>query len=752
MKSVETLVNNVRKTKIDISPVKRKLQVEEIGVKNVPALKDVPEELEEEQEQDTSFKKRSKTDVPKLKEIPATLEIPAKLHFDQEEIESPKSAKDNIELLSSIPDIILPVDRHSKEKDLFRSYFCRHFDSILKINKNEALNLEKQIIDPIVLELKDYVNMESVQQNWALLKTYTLKDKILLKLLMVWRWLKRAAIFIFVDILFEFLKNFFTNQFVIIFIETILAIIYVVYSEPSYVLYPIILWIFVNVYPKFDSILALNMKIWLLMIPTGINSLIAKKQVDPELTMSTNKDFNFKETGEYNLFDISTLGVILMSFVILEMIIMSSKNSLEKSSVNTVDLPQKEVQKGSSTFLMIVNLLYSNSLYLIMINIYVIALDINVISLGLIIFFIILILVHQVGQKTFYTLFWYNQVSILLRYIYNQHKQGTEEKSSLYRLIGVEESDNMSTKTKFLLNFSLQLLLIIVIFSNRNKEAIGLIQKEEKEHSASRRAFGGESGFKRIFKNFLELVKFGAFHCLPWLAYLVIYLAMVITTTSIVTLLELFVLSYLFVNHCQFNVEQRFGGLNFMRGAWRGMILFCAIMALSRYSLWFITQQYLQEKFTTVKSLHDFISLNLGFMGLLPTNLSQAYLELLPSFLSMYLGSLVLHRIKMIEYTLRNHDEIMKLDILEADEVPTIELVKVENKIDDDQLSNKPPSDEPEVKIQKRFTIFGKRPTRRLSDELKAKLRDQAEQAKMEERQMKLCARREVMGDINMLR
>ena len=70
-------------------------------------------------------------------------------------------------------------------------------------------------------------------------------------------------------------------------------------------------------------------------------------------------------------------------------------------------------------------MIYNNAIYLIMINIYVIALDINLISLGLIIYFIRMILVRQIGPKTYYTLFWYNQVSILLRYIYNHLKSPT---------------------------------------------------------------------------------------------------------------------------------------------------------------------------------------------------------------------------------------------------------------------------------------------------------------------------------------
>jgi hypothetical protein len=749
MKSVEALI---RKTKIDLDLVQKK-KVEVIGENNVPVVKEQPQRREK---LDDSFDKNTKTDGAKKIALPATFDARPELHFELDDLDSPKSADNEKDaILDIIPDIILPNDRKSKDKDLFRSYFCRHFDSILKINKNEALNLEKQITDPVVLELKNYVNIESVQQSWAILKTYSFKDRVLLKLLMIWRWMKKAASFIFVELIFCFLRDFFTNQFVIIFIETVLAIIYVVYSQPSYFLYPIIFWIFVNVYPKFNSILALNMKIWLLMIPTGINSLIAKQQVNPEVTNSTNEDFNFKFKGDYHIFDISTLGVVLMSFVILEMIIMSSKNAIDKSSEQREeDLTRKEIQRGSSTFIMIVNILYSNAIYLIMINIYVIALDINIISLVLIIYFIRLILVHEVGDKTFYTLFWYNQISILLRYIYSQHKATfqTLADPNLFKLIGVEESDNMSSGAKLLLNFSLQLLLILVIFSKRNRAAIGFIQSQDKEHTSTRRAFGGEAGLNRIIKNIFEFIRFTSFHSVPWISYLLIYLAMVLATTSIITLLELFLLSYVFIKHCRLCIEQRFGGLQFMRGSWRMLIIFCAVMALSRYCLWFITQPYLQSHSNTVSWLFGFISINLGFIGLLPSNLSQSYLELLPSFISMYFGSLVLHRINMIEYTLKNHDEIMRLDILEADVVPTVEMVKIENKVDDDQLSNKPPSDEQEPKPKKKFTIFGRKPTRKPSDDLSARLKDQEDQSKLEDRVLKLSARRDVIGDINMLR
>ena len=676
---------------------------------------------------------------------------------EEDDLDRPETLEHAIN--NGIPAMILP-SKVAKDKDLFKAYFCRHFDTILKINKNDALNIEKQIFDPLVLELKDYINLEALQQHWANGKPYTMKEKILLKMLTLWRWIKRVTYFIVVDVLVSFFRNFFTNQFVIIFLETVLAIIYVVYSEPSYILYPIILWIFLNVYPKFDSIIALNMKIWLLMVPTGINSLIAKQQVSPELANSTNNDFNFNYKGDHQFFDISTLGVVLMSFVILEMIIMASKKSRDEYKKNDIGPVKSSLDRirASVVFFTIVNVLYNNSIYLIMINIYLIALDINIISLGLIVYFIRLILGRHIGDKTYYTLFWYNQVSIAMRYFYNHMKLNSEEKASphtnLYKLIGVEESDNMSAKTKLLLNFSLQLLLIVLIFCKRNQDSLGMMQGQEIDQISTRRAFASISGIKRIFNNLLELFRYSAFHCIPWVTYLIVYLAMILTSTSLITMTELFYLSYVFVSHARHSIEQRFGGLQNTGASWKGMITYSAVMALGRYCLWFITQPYLQDNFAIIKNTYTFISQKLGFIGLLPARLAEAYLELLPSFLCMYLGSLVLHRITMIEYTLKHEADIMEIDLEEPDYVLTIDVLRVDTSKAEDDLSPDriPHNDSLGRKESKRYSVFPvRKPAIQPGDELKVKLTEK-DKIDKEERDINLKARKEVIGDISALR
>jgi hypothetical protein len=656
-----------------------------------------------------------------------------------------------------LPEHIVPALNAKDHKDLFRSYFCRHFDIILKINKSEALNLEKQIIDPLVLELGSYVNLEAVQQSWSTGKVYTTKDKVLLNLLKIGRYLKNGIVFL-VTVLAVSVQRFFMNQFVIIFIETVLAITYVVYSTPSFVIYPIILWIFTNVYPKFDSILGLNLKIWLLMVPTGLNCLIAKRRSNTDMTVSTNKDFNFNAKTDYNVIDISTLGVILMSFVILEMIIMASRKASQPTASNLEG--DHSTHKVSKSFLLISSMLYNNSIYLIMINIYVIALDINIISLGLIVYFIRLILVRQIGPKTYYTLFWYNQVSIFFRYIYNHLKPAQESTKhvrnyELWRLIGVEESDTMSTQTKLLLNFSLQMLLILVIFNIRNKEVFEKMTEHEDENNV-KMAFTSPHGLKAILKNLYDFLKYAAFHCLPWLAYIVVYLAMVFTSTSLITLLELFYLCYLFITHMRLNIEQRFAGLHLMRSSWKGLVTFCAIMALSRYILWFIAQDYLKNNFDFINTMKTFIEEKLGFIGLLPKDLSAAYLELLPSFLAMYLGSLVLHRINMVEFTLKNREEIESINIEEADSVPVVRVMREDEDLEDHITSVKHsmveenPHDIDGGKKGASSFMKPRASVAFIQQDIRVQL-TKKERDEYKSKKLKLKARRDVLGDINLL-
>jgi hypothetical protein len=698
-------------------------------------LKPKLDAIEEEQEPDTKKRAMSQEEI-----IESELKIDIMEDHSLENRLTPDKDK--------IPDQLLPsFASKDSGKDLFKTFFCRHFDTILKINKNEALNLEKQIVDPLVLELGAYINLEPLQQTWAAGKTLTTKDKILLKLLAFGRWLKNGVIWL-ATLTFVTLMNFFTNQFVIILIETVLAVIYVVYSTPSFIIYPIILWIFFNVYPKFDSIIGLNLKIWLLMLPTGINCLLAKRRVNTDLTTSKNPDFNFNYKAEYNVIDFSTLGVVLMSFVILEMILMASRKSATSVS-GSLD-SSVGVHKVSKTFLTISSMIYNNAIYLIMLNIYVIALDINLISFGLIIYFIRLILVRQIGPKTYYTLFWYNQVSILLRYIYNHLKPKNQATDSIafqfYRFVGVQESDNIAATTKLLLNFSLQLWLILVIFNIRNKEVFEKMTEAEEDH-ATKMAFSETSGTKRVAKNLYEFLKYSAFHCLPWLAYMVIYLAMIFTSTSIVTLMELIYLCYLLVSHLRLSIENRFGGLDKMKGLWKGLVSFCAFMALSRYCIWFIAQEYLQMKFSAVKNMSTFIKEKLNFIGLLPKDFRDAYLELLPSFLAMYLGSLVLHRITMVEYTLSHEAEIMSLDIEEADNVPVINIMRDEEDLENQLMAAQNP-DSPKLKAEKRGSIFHKRASVVVQQDIKVRL-TQKERDEYQSKKLKLKARREVIGDIN---
>lgn len=728
---------DIKKNRAFFESIHSLLPKKKINLINI--LKPKIEEIEEKQpEQRIRSKSQDENDI----------NTELKIDIMEEHSVEDKSPSDKIML----PDHVMPSFHSKDSKDLFKTYFCKHFDTILKINKNEALNLEKQIVDPLVLELGAYINLEPLQQAWAQGKMLTTKDKIFLKLLYIFRWLKNGIIWL-ITLTFVSLRNFFTNQFVIIFIETVLAITYVVYSTSSYVIYPIILWIFTNVYPKFDSILGLNLKIWLLMVPTGLNCLLAKRRVNTDLTTSKNPDFNFNYKADYNVIDFSTLGVVLMSFVILEMILMASRKSNEQ--VSTLDT-STTVHRVSKTFLTISGMIYNNAIYLIMINIYVIALDINLISLGLIIYFIRMILVRQIGPKTYYTLFWYNQVSILLRYIYNHLKSPTasvdKNNPSLlfYKFVGVEESSNMSYTTKMLLNFSLQLLLIMVIFNIRNKDVFAKM-KEVEDDAPTKMAFSSTGGAKRVFQNIYEFLKYAAFHCLPWLSYLVVYLAMVFTSTSIVTLAELVYLCYLFVSHMRHSIEKRFGGLNLMRPAWKGLVTFCAIMALSRYLLWFLTLQYMCSKIKSFEMMRDFIKIKLNFVGLLPENLSNAYLELLPSFLAMYLGSLVLHRINLVEFTLKNEGEIMKVDIEEADSVPVINVMKDDDDLDDDLLNEQPSAiDKSTLKKDKRGSIFhNKRGSVVLHQEIRVRL-TQKERDDYQSKKLKLKARREVIGDINL--
>ena len=286
-----------------------------------------------------------------------------------------------------------------KEKDFFKSFFCRNIDTILRINKIAALGLDKEIVDPLILELKDYINISRVEEKWGNTKIFTTKEKFQKQLRVFGGWIWKVCAFLFYDVMLSFFRSFFTNQFVVILIETIIAMLYVVFSTPSFTIYPILIWIFMNVYPEYNSSLSLNTKIWLLMVPTGINCLVSKNRVQQDIVNSNNPDFNFSPQIEYSILDLSTVGVILMSFVILEMILMTSQRTAQGAGQrdyleavhDALNKTEKKTSFTSKVFSLLAKQLIDNAVYLIMINIYLIALDINIINLGLIVFFIRLI-------------------------------------------------------------------------------------------------------------------------------------------------------------------------------------------------------------------------------------------------------------------------------------------------------------------------------------------------------------------------
>ena len=51
----------------------------------------------------------------------------------------------------------------TSKNDLFKTFFCKNFEKILKINTSAALNLDKEIVDPLVLELAPFLNLEKIQ-------------------------------------------------------------------------------------------------------------------------------------------------------------------------------------------------------------------------------------------------------------------------------------------------------------------------------------------------------------------------------------------------------------------------------------------------------------------------------------------------------------------------------------------------------------------------------------------------------------
>jgi hypothetical protein len=568
----------------------------------------------------------------------------------------------------------------TKDTDPFSTFFLKNFDSILRINRNDAIDLKKEITDPIVLELKDYVNLSRLRDRWAQYKVYTMGEKVKLRLLKLWDSLASLLRFVAMEIVLTVIVSIFRNRIIIILIETVLAILYVIYSDRSPIIYPIMIWVFTNIYPSFDSSLNLNMKIWMVMIPTGINCLISKNRTEESVKNSINMDFNFTYKSEFKVFDISTLGVLLIAFVMLEMISMSEQAA--KKEVDDVLIEKKGKRSLSMVFgHKLLKMFIANSIYLVVINLYLIAININLINLGLIVFFIRLILKTSLDKQVIYSLFVYNQVSIFSRYTWYLVKTGfglsslSASAQDLIKLIGLEEDNSIGIKSELLktyLNYSLQIFLIVIIFKFRNENLFKKFEVEvNKEHKHSKKNFRLEQS-KRLVKSLVDLGQYVLFHCSSWVAYLVIIVAMVVTSTTLVTLIEMLFLAFVLMRHMRYAVDLRFGGIIKIASWWKFLLGLSATTALGRYILWFSTYAYIRNNVPFVNGMYNFIMTNLSFIGLIPQEQSQAFLELLPGFLTMYWGALFLRKVEDVEFALKHESEIKQIDMDDYNGVASI--------------------------------------------------------------------------------
>lgn len=112
--------------------------------------------------------------------------------------------------------------------------------------------------------------------------------------------------------------DFFTNPVLLLLFENILASFFVVFVEPSFLILPLMLWIFVSYMPALSSIKAIKVKLLLLVIPLMI--VCTKYKADYHLDWNTtaNPDFNFIEADHKNLAN-SIIGVSIIAVVIIEL-------------------------------------------------------------------------------------------------------------------------------------------------------------------------------------------------------------------------------------------------------------------------------------------------------------------------------------------------------------------------------------------------------------------------------------------------
>ena len=165
--------------------------------------------------------------------------------------------------------------------------------------------------------------------------------------------------------------------------------------------------------------------------------------------------------------------------------------------------------------------------------------------------------------------------------------------------------------------WSLHICIILALMTN------DLLKKSQnlyidKRKQAPKKNFKMEKTRKFMW-DLADLINYISFHWCNWFGYYVVVIALLLTYTTIVNLIILISIMFLFGRNIWLSRDQRFSGMSQMRNPWIFNRLLCIAIFAIRYTFLFAKFKYID--IGLIHELKDFIfTRNLSWLGVFPNN------------------------------------------------------------------------------------------------------------------------------------
>lgn len=179
-----------------------------------------------------------------------------------------------------------------------------------------------------------------------------------------------------------------------------LSSVFIGVSDFSFYSTPLILWVFFSHYIDFDSNYSAAIKFFLLMLPTSIWIFDLKFNFHLSQNNGANPDFNFVDDEGMGLLHSINFGVALLVLLIVTISVDTFYDPRDYFDGARHNKKYRNIYRKINFGLSkLAETLFSNTVYLILVNLYVVAIHVNLINFSMLLFFLVIILTNRVSKK-----------------------------------------------------------------------------------------------------------------------------------------------------------------------------------------------------------------------------------------------------------------------------------------------------------------------------------------------------------------